>query len=129
VILLGSSGLNAPDFVRIGEEYTEGTIFLDAFLAGRDDPLVRDFVGRYRARYGESPDVMAAQAYDAAAIVCSLIRDGRRSPEEIRAGLAGLSGFPGVCGPTGMDPAGESVREPILITVVRGRLVELGLDR
>jgi branched-chain amino acid transport system substrate-binding protein len=127
VTLLGSSGLNSQEFVEIGEEYIEGTIFVDGFFNGRPSPEVARFVGRYRSRYQEEPDTLAAQAYDAAAILFHLVRRGLEEPEEIRYGLASLEDFPGVCGATGMDPHGESLRDPVFIVVFRGHLTELQL--
>jgi ABC-type branched-subunit amino acid transport system substrate-binding protein len=129
VIILGSNGLNTPDFVRVGEDYAEGVIFPDGFFAGRPDALVRDFVGRWRSRYGETPDVMAAQAFDAAGIILSLVRRGKTSPVDIRAGLEAVRDYPGVCGPTSFGSDGEMVREPVLVTVTHGRLTEFVTTR
>ncbi len=128
VTILGSSGLNSPEFVRLGEDYVEGTIFLDCFFAGRASPEVRDFVARYRSSYGEDPDALAAQAFDAAGILLSLVAAGRTEPESIREGLAGLKDYPGVCGLTGMDADREAAREPVRITVLKGHLVELVVE-
>lgn len=128
VIILGSSGLNAPDFIRIGEDYVENSIFLDGFFIGRQNRAALDFAVRYSSRYDEEPNLLAAQAYDAANIIFSLVRRGLYEPEEIRYGLASLEDYPGVCGRTSMDSDGENIRSPVLITVFHGRLVELHID-
>ncbi len=122
-VLMGGSGLNHPDLMRIGEKDVEGVVFLDAFFDGSNDERARGFVERYRARFGEAPEVMAAQAYDAATIVISLIRWGNRDPESIRRALSGLKDFPGVCGPTTMDAAREALRPPVFLTVRDGAIV------
>lgn len=128
IVILGSSGLNTPDFIRIGEEYVENTIFLDGFFAGSQTIEARDFTSRYRKKYKEDPYLLAAQAYDAADIILSIIRDGATSSDEIRYKLAFLKDFPGVCGLTGMDADGDSIREPVFITVFNGRFVELEFE-
>jgi ABC-type branched-subunit amino acid transport system substrate-binding protein len=121
-VLMGGSGLDHPDLIRIGEKEVEGTVFLDAFFDGSEDERVRGFVERYRARFGEAPEVMAAQAYDSAAILISLVRWGNRDSESIRRALAGLKEFPGVCGPTSMDAAREAIRPPVFLTVKEGAI-------
>jgi ABC-type branched-subunit amino acid transport system substrate-binding protein len=128
VVILGGNGFNSPELIRLGEGYVEGSVFLDAYSPADNDPEAAGFTQAYRARHGEEPDGMAAQAYDAAGILLALAADGRADGEAFRQGLAGLSGYPGACGRTSMDADGESVREPVYLTVLKGRIVELSFD-
>jgi ABC-type branched-subunit amino acid transport system substrate-binding protein len=72
--LLGTSGWNHPDLVRIGQKHVEGAVFT-AGLAGADGhPYHDEFARRFSATFHRPPDTFAAQAYDAATLVMAASR-------------------------------------------------------
>jgi len=82
---------------------------------------VRDFVERHRAAYGGDPDVLAALAYDAAALLRdALERSGARSRDELRRALLDTRDHAGVSGLTGFDEHGDSLHTLRLLSVERG---------
>lgn len=125
--VLGGSGLNTPRFPETGEEFSEGAFFIDGFFAGSPQVQVQGFVSLYRERYGEDPGTFAAQAYDAAAIVLSQLRQGAFSREAMLSALGGVRDFQGVLGPTTLLPGGHMERPPFFGTVFKGHLVSLDL--
>src|SRR5262249_36957450 len=64
VQLLGTDGWNAPALVAKDPWLLEGAIFVDGFFADASTPAVQTFVEQFRNRYQETPDLLAAQAYD-----------------------------------------------------------------
>ena len=124
--LLGPSGWNDPALLEIAGRDARGAIFIGAFFAQSAFPFVQDFVGKYYASYGEEPDYLAAEGYDVAAILRSLM-DSRRhtSRRELQRGLHGVRDFPGVSGLTTFDDAGGTHKELYLLTVRRGSIEEL----
>lgn len=125
--VLGGSGLNTPRFPETGEEFSEGAFFIDGFFAGSPQVQVQRFVSLYRERYDEDPGTFAAQAYDAAAIVLSQLRQGAVSREAMLSALGGVRDFQGVLGPTTLLPGGQMERPPFFGTVFKGHLVSLDL--
>jgi len=65
VPLYGSDGLYAPDIITLGGKAVEGVRTLASYSITSTDPIVSDFVAKYKAAYGEDPNNPAGYAYDA----------------------------------------------------------------
>ncbi|HBZ68632.1 MAG TPA: ethanolamine utilization protein EutJ, partial [Deltaproteobacteria bacterium] len=74
VPLLGGDGWDSAKTLEIGGPAVEGYYFSNHYAADSDSPKVQDFVKRYREKYGEVPDAMAALGYDAAGILADALR-------------------------------------------------------
>jgi branched-chain amino acid transport system substrate-binding protein len=97
------------------------------FTAEDARPDARQFVERFRQRYGTTPDGNAALAYDATMLLADAVRRVGPDRRRIRAYLAGLAasgGYPGVTGTIAFgangDPIGKSV---IVARIQHGTLV------
>jgi ABC-type branched-subunit amino acid transport system substrate-binding protein len=123
--LLGTSGWNTPDFLKLVGPYAEGATFIDGFFAGSPDPMVRKFVGQYRAKFQQEPDLFAAQAFDAARLVLAALEGGALTPRDVKAALAKTKDFQGVSGLVSEIRDGEVLKKPILIQVQKGKLVQV----
>ncbi len=123
--LLGTNGWSHPDLVSIGEEYVEGALFTTHFYAGSELPFVKRFTGSYTSTYQESPDVLAAQAYDAANLVLVQLARGGRTREDVREGVLHTRNYPGVSGILSMRSDGNASKRPFLLSVEKGKLVAI----
>jgi branched-chain amino acid transport system substrate-binding protein len=75
----------------------------NGFISGSprwDDnaPQVKEFIQRYKKRYGKEPDLYGPYFYDAVRLIAAAIEKGGYSKEGIRTGLKQLGDFPGVNG-------------------------------
>jgi branched-chain amino acid transport system substrate-binding protein len=120
--LLGPSGWNDPDLVKIGREHVEGAVFTAQFQPTSRQEIVRDFTGRFDRAYAAPPDVIAAQAFDAANLVLMQLARGRDTRDDVREGILAVSGYPGVTGVMTMRKDGNAKKRPFLVSVDRGRL-------
>jgi ABC-type branched-subunit amino acid transport system substrate-binding protein len=126
VQLLGTNAWHDPALGRMAGPLSEGAVFVDGFFAGSLRPEVRDFVTRYQASYGNPPNILAAQGYDAAGLLLSLLaRPEMDTREQLRQALASLRGFPGVTGVTGFTPQGEAEKPLFLLQVQDGTVVQI----
>ena len=73
--LLGADGWTGSLETVADASTIEGAFHLTGFTEETDDPAVLGFIDRYRAAYGAdfTPDMFAAQAYDAAMILVNAI--------------------------------------------------------
>ena len=102
--LIGSDGWDSPNLLESGGEALHGVYYANHFWVNRDDPLVRKFVGDYKAKYEVPPDALAATGYDAARMLFDAIRRaGSTQSGAIRDALAQTKGFPGVTGMLTLD--------------------------
>jgi ABC-type branched-subunit amino acid transport system substrate-binding protein len=120
--LLGPSGWNDPDLVKIGREHVEGARFTAQFLPASGHPIVQDFTRRFDRAYAAPPDVFAAQAFDAANLVLMQLARGRDDRDEVRDGILSITGYPGVTGVLTMRKDGNAKKRPFLLAVERGRI-------
>lgn len=125
VILLGTNGWNAPEFLKLAGAYAEGATFIDGFFQGSPDPMVRDFVGRYRAKFQQEPDLLAAQAFDATRLILTALEGGALTPQEIKEVISKTKNFPGASGLIYEVKDGELIKKPFLIQVNKGKFVHL----
>jgi len=115
--LIGSSSWHTPDLLERAGRHAEGAVFTDGFMPENTAPAVKEFVEAYRSAYQEDPDILSAQAYDAAMMVLSLIQEHRDTPKAIRDGLAKLTAYPGISGTTTFNGTGEAQKKVFLITI------------
>ncbi len=119
--MIGSDNWHSPDLIERAGRYAEGAVFVDGFFAESSDPAVKAFVEGYRSAYQEEPDILAAQAYDAAMMIFSQLKERKETPQAIRDGLLGLKDYPGVTGVTTFGGAQEAQKKLFLIKIEDGR--------
>lgn len=126
VTLLGINGWNSPELVQRAGRFLGQAVFVDGFFTNSKHPEVQRFVELYRQDYQEQPTILSAQAFDAASMLLQVMDDPRvRNRDDLRQQLAGLRGFRGVAGTIGFDALGEAIKQPYLLQVKRGKIVEL----
>jgi ABC-type branched-subunit amino acid transport system substrate-binding protein/thioredoxin-like negative regulator of GroEL len=126
VLLLGSSGWNDPKIVEIAGRDAEGAVFTDAFFARSEFHLVQEFASAYYAEFGEEPDALAAEGYDAASILRGILsEEASFSRTRVRDALLRVRDFRGVSGLTSFDESGGTRKSLYLLTVHRGQISEL----
>jgi ABC-type branched-subunit amino acid transport system substrate-binding protein len=125
VRLLGSGLWHSDKLISWGGDYMEGAVFVDGFFAGSPWPQVVDFVRSFKQAFGEEPDILAAQAYDAASIVLDLIQSGIREREDMRDALLRVQDYPGASGYTTIQPSGEAKKELFILTVKDGKVSQI----
>jgi ABC-type branched-subunit amino acid transport system substrate-binding protein len=123
--LLGPDGWNAPGLVAKDPRLLEGAIFVDGFFADAPAPVVQTFVEQFRSRYNETPDLLAAQAYDTLLMCAQVLKAGAHTPVQLRDGLLHVRGFDGVSGLTSLGETRDAEKVPYLLTVKGGKIVQL----
>lgn len=125
VQLLGTDGWNRPEIVEIGEHFIEGAVFVDGFFSASLAPLIQEFVARYQQRYQETPDLFAAQAYDAMWMIGQTLLDGAETRFQVRDKLLRVENLAGVSGMITMHDNGEAEKGLYLLSVRDGRIMQL----
>lgn len=124
--LLGISGWNSPELLRLAGSFVEGAIFVDGFFAYSPYPFVQEFVNRYFETYGEEPTILEAQGFDAANIFYTLVnRHDVRTRNDLRLALSRLSNYPGVTGATTFNMVGDADKVLFVLQVHNGNFVQI----
>jgi branched-chain amino acid transport system substrate-binding protein len=109
--VIGGDGLDSEELVRLMGGPNPNVYMTTHFVASDPDPVVQEFVGKYRAKFqGKVPGAMAALGYDALVAVNEAAKRAREkhpndpfSPAHLAEGLRGLR-FKGVTGDIEIGP-------------------------
>jgi branched-chain amino acid transport system substrate-binding protein len=123
--ILGANGWNENRVISTGGKYVEGAYFTAGLYADSPDSRVRAFVSNYRRATAEFPDYIAASAYDAANILCSVLYPQARDGAEIKSRLDAVVDYPGITGETTLrGPDGMLDKKVAILTVHEREVVE-----
>ena len=122
--LLGSDQWDRPELSDHLAEL-DGAVFTAAYWADSPDAAVQRFDAAYRRAYAAKPDVLAAQAYDAAGLMASAIFSGVSDRASLRAWLTHVDGYDGAGGHFGFRGRQDADRRPALVAVKDGALILL----
>lgn len=123
ITMIGSNNWHTPDLIERADRYAEGAVFIDGFFPESADPLIKPVIEAYRSAYQEEPDILAAQAYDAAMMVLSLLKEHKDTPQAIRDGLLAMKDYPGISGTITFPGNGEALKKLFIITIQDGKFV------
>jgi branched-chain amino acid transport system substrate-binding protein len=122
VPLLGGDGWDSEKTLEIGGQAVEGYYFSTHYAADSDSPKVRDFVARYKQKYSETPDAMAALGYDTAGILAdALTRAGDTDGAKLRDAIAGTKDYDGVTGKISIDAARNARKDAVVLKIEGGK--------
>jgi branched-chain amino acid transport system substrate-binding protein len=122
VPLFGGDGWESSVLVSIGGSALEGDYFSTHLAPDEDTPRVKNFVEKFRAKYGETPDSMAALGYDSAMVLADAIkRAGTTDGPKVRDALAATKDFQGVTGKTTIDANRNASKSAVILTITNGQ--------
>ena len=97
--IIGAEGFDSPKFIEIAGDAAEGVIIVTDFDRDSPNPLVKEFIERYREKRGLEPDMVAASAFDAVMVLAKAIeKAGSLDKDKIMDALRGLRDYNGVAG-------------------------------
>ncbi|MEI6337860.1 MAG: ABC transporter substrate-binding protein [Verrucomicrobiota bacterium] len=121
VPLLGGDGWVGDSLLKVAGNSLDGSFFSCHFSADDQSPKTRDFVAKFKAKYGEIPDDMAALGYDSAVILAEAIkRTGTTDPEKLRDAIAATRDHDGITGKITLDSARNASKPAVILTVGNG---------
>jgi len=124
ITLAGVNTWNAPELISEGGRYVRGAVFPDGFSRKVTSPFVKKFVAGFEATFDEKPEILAAQAYDAAKLIVSISKTFPvKTPQELTEKLTADTGYHGVSGLRYFETGGEAVRDVLVLTVTRKGIV------
>jgi branched-chain amino acid transport system substrate-binding protein len=120
---IGGDGWDSIKLLEIGGTAMNNTFFTTAYTADSPDTMVQKFVNRYKERYKETPDAMAALGYDAGLIMFDAIkRAGSTEGAKIRDALAATANFNGVTGSITIDNERNARKPAVVIAPFDGKM-------
>ena len=122
--LLGPNDWDNPATLSQAGTRLDGAIYVVGFFPDSARPATRAFVEAFRRAHQTTPDVLAAQAYDAASLVRAALRNGATTRQSVPRTLRQLGRVTGATGDLEIDERGAT-RPLYLLRVTAGRVEEL----
>lgn len=126
--LFGSNGWGDPSALGKAADDIDGAVFVDGFFATSQRRAVQQFVAAYRAAYGGVPDILDAQAYDAAKLVGIALGSGVSSRTQMLGALQATRSYEGAAGTVNVSPTGIQ-RQLFMLRVAGGAISEINPGR
>jgi branched-chain amino acid transport system substrate-binding protein len=121
VPLFGIDGWESPELVRIGGEAVEGCYFATHFSPDNRSPVVARFNARFRERWGDRSDTLAALGYDSVLLLVDAIkRAGTTEPAKLREALANTKNLHAVTGTITLDAQRNPTKSAVVLQVKNG---------
>jgi branched-chain amino acid transport system substrate-binding protein len=122
VPLLGGDGWDSEKLYEIGGDAIVGSYFSNHYSPDDPSPRIQEFVAKYKKAYGgQTPDSLAAQAYDAAGMLVDAMKRAKDlTGPSIRDALAATKGYPGVTGNITLDENRNPLKPAVVLKVGKG---------
>jgi branched-chain amino acid transport system substrate-binding protein len=121
VPLFGGDGWDSEKLAEIGGDAINGCFYSNHYSHQDPSPRVQEFIAKYKAKYGKTPDGLAALGYDAAMLLFEAMK---RSPSlegaDLAAAIAETDGFEGVTGTISIDEQRNAVKPAVMLEMVDG---------
>jgi branched-chain amino acid transport system substrate-binding protein len=118
--LLGGDGWESPLLIKIGGKALEGSFYTNHYFYGDPAPVVSSFVQKYKERYGQTPDALAALGYDAMKTLAdSMKRAAKLDGPSIRDAIGQTKGLVGVTGTINIDANRNATGKKLVIEEIK----------
>lgn len=122
VPLFGGDGWESPKLIEIGGNAIEGCYYSTHYSPEDTSPAIQEFVKKFKAKYNEVPDAMAALGYDSAKVlVDAMKRAGTTDSQKLRDAIAATKEFQGVTGKTQIDDKRNASKPAVIVTIKNGQ--------
>ena len=117
--LLGGDGWDSSKLSEIGGEAINGSYFSNHYTTESTDPMVVEFIKKFKEKYNETPDGLAALGYDAAKILFAAMERTQNPTDtkQIRDEIAKTKDFVGVTGKITLDAARNATKPAVVVKV------------
>jgi len=124
VPFLGGDGWDSPKLWEIGGTALNGCYISNHYSTDDPNPAVQKFVADYKAKYGQTPDALAALAYDAARVLAAAIeKAGSTDGPKVRDAIGATRDFPGVTGVISINADRNAVKPAVILKIENGKFL------
>lgn len=124
--IVGTNLWHHKSILKDAKGYNKRAVITDGFFADSQNPVTARFAEQYKQIFNKTPQFLEAIAYDCAVILYSTAQDPAvDSRATLKEALKDNRIFEGVTGHTFFDEEGRAKRQLFLITIKRGKFVEI----
>lgn len=121
---MGSDAWGSAELMKLCGDDCKGQFFSTHYAAAGAKGATKEFIDRYEAKYGETPDDVAALTWDATRLVLQAIKDSgsynsnvKDERKAIRNALASIKEFAGITGSMKFDEQGDPIKCAVVVRI------------
>ena len=121
---MGSDAWGSAELMTLCKDACKGLFFSTHYAAAGAQGATKEFIDKYKKKYGYVPDDVAALTWDAVSLMAEAIQkvgkldsDTRRMRKAIRDNLAGVSEFKGITGTMRFAGSGDPVKCAVIVEI------------
>ena len=121
---MGSDSWGSAELMTLCGDDCKGLYFSTHYAAAGATGATKEFIDRFSAKYGATPDDVAALTWDATRVVLQAIQNAgnltgnvREDRKAIREGMAAITSFDGVTGAMKFDEQGDPVKCAVVVRI------------
>lgn len=121
---MGSDAWGSSELMTLCGDDCKGQYFSTHYAAAGATGATKEFIDRYTAKYGYTPDDVAALTWDATRVILQAIQntDGlsgklRKDRRAVREGMAKITSFAGITGNMTFDEQGDPVKCAVVVKI------------
>lgn len=125
VPFLGSDSWGSSELIKLCGADCEGYYFSTHYAADNASDVAKKFIEGYKAKYGNTPDDVAALTYDAFGLLWTALQSaGKVDRQAVRDALAKIPKFEGVTGTMQFqEGSGDPIKSAVILQVKNGAFV------
>ncbi|WP_320174620.1 ABC transporter substrate-binding protein [Maridesulfovibrio sp.] len=121
---MGSDAWGSAELMKLCGDDCKGQFFSTHYAAAGAKGATKEFIDRYEAKFGETPDDVAALTWDAARLVLQAIQDAgsyssdlKTERKAIRDALSSIKEFAGITGSMKFDSQGDPIKCAVVVRI------------
>jgi branched-chain amino acid transport system substrate-binding protein len=121
---MGSDSWGSSELMTLCGDDCKGLSFSTHYAAAGATGATKEFIDRYTAKYGYTPDDVAALTWDATRVVLQGIQNAgklsgklRQDRKAVREGIAAIASFDGITGSMKFDAQGDPVKCAVVVKI------------
>jgi branched-chain amino acid transport system substrate-binding protein len=117
---IGGDGMQTPNFIKLAGDAAEGAMASTPGLPKETMPGGKDFLAKYKAKFGKDVELYAPMGYDAVMVFIDAMKRANSADPAKFLPEVGKTNYSGVIGSIAFDDKGDLKNGPITIYVVKG---------
>ncbi len=125
VPFIGSDSWGSEEMVKLCGKDCEGYYFSTHYAADAATPATKKFIDDYKAKYGATPDDVAALTYDSFGLLFQAVKTaGKLDRQAVRDALAKIPKYDGVTGSMQFqEGSGDPIKSAVILKIKDGKFV------
>jgi len=121
---MGSDAWGSAELMTLCGDDCKGLFFSTHYAAAGAKGATKEFIDRYKAKYGYIPDDVAALTWDATRIVLQALQEMgslsgklRQDRKAVREAMSGIKSFDGITGSMKFDAQGDPIKCAVVVRI------------